>query len=62
MVFMKLSISDMQVMRAAPETVITKEDLEKNIEILLTETDTLRFFDLPTVMISVESEEAEKVM
>lgn len=59
---MKLSISDMQVMRAAPETVITKEDLEKNIEILLTETDTLRFFDLPTVMISVESEEAEKVM
>nr|XP_012998627.2 WD repeat-containing protein 78 isoform X2 [Cavia porcellus] len=56
------SFTDMQVMRAAPETVITKEDLEKNIEILLTETDTLRFFDLPTVMISVESEEAEKVI
>ncbi|XP_023574020.1 WD repeat-containing protein 78 isoform X2 [Octodon degus] len=56
------SFTDMRVMRAAPETAITKEDLEKNIEILLTETDTLRFFDLPTVMISVESEEAEKVI
>ncbi|XP_013369893.1 PREDICTED: WD repeat-containing protein 78 [Chinchilla lanigera] len=55
------SFTDLRVMRAAPETIITKEDLEKNIEILLTETDTLRFFDLPTVMISVESEEAEKV-
>ncbi|XP_076718434.1 dynein axonemal intermediate chain 4 isoform X2 [Callospermophilus lateralis] len=48
-------------MRAVPETTITKEDLEKNIEIILTESEMLRFFDLPTVMISVESEEAEKV-
>ncbi|XP_004841550.1 WD repeat-containing protein 78 isoform X1 [Heterocephalus glaber] len=55
------SFTDLRVMRAAPETVLTKEDLEKNVEILLTETDTLRFFDLPTVMVSVESEDAEKV-
>uniref|UniRef100_A0A2K5EQQ2 Dynein axonemal intermediate chain 4 n=1 Tax=Aotus nancymaae TaxID=37293 RepID=A0A2K5EQQ2_AOTNA len=56
------SFHNLRVMRAAPETVITKEDLEKNIEIILTETETLRFFDLPTVMVSVESEEAEKVI
>lgn len=55
------SFTDLRVMRAAPETAITKEDLEKNVEILLTETDTLAFFDLPTVVVSVESEEAEKV-
>uniref|UniRef100_A0A2K6SRK5 Dynein axonemal intermediate chain 4 n=1 Tax=Saimiri boliviensis boliviensis TaxID=39432 RepID=A0A2K6SRK5_SAIBB len=56
------SFTDFRVMRAAPETVITKEDLEKNIEIILTETETLKFFDLPAVMVSVESEEAEKVI
>uniref|UniRef100_Q5TAD8 Dynein axonemal intermediate chain 4 n=1 Tax=Homo sapiens TaxID=9606 RepID=Q5TAD8_HUMAN len=55
------SFTDLQVIRAAPEKIVTKEDLEKNIEIILTETETLRFFDLPTVMVSVESEEAEKV-
>ncbi|XP_008829309.1 WD repeat-containing protein 78 isoform X1 [Nannospalax galili] len=56
------SFTDVRVMRTTPGTLITKEDLEKNIEIMLTETETLRFFDLPTVMISVESEEAEKIM
>ncbi|XP_048671136.1 dynein axonemal intermediate chain 4 isoform X2 [Marmota marmota marmota] len=55
------SLTDLRVVRAVPETTITKEDLEKNIEIILTESEMLRFFDLPTVMISVESEEAEKV-
>uniref|UniRef100_A0A8C5KHA4 Dynein axonemal intermediate chain 4 n=1 Tax=Jaculus jaculus TaxID=51337 RepID=A0A8C5KHA4_JACJA len=55
------SFTDLRVMKATPEIIITKEDLEKNIEIILTETETLRFFDLPTVMISVESEEAEKI-
>ncbi|XP_077882599.1 dynein axonemal intermediate chain 4 isoform X3 [Ictidomys tridecemlineatus] len=56
------SLTDLRVMRAVPETTITKEDLEKNIEIILTESEMLRFFDLPTVTISVESEEAEKVI
>uniref|UniRef100_A0A2K6FR43 Dynein axonemal intermediate chain 4 n=1 Tax=Propithecus coquereli TaxID=379532 RepID=A0A2K6FR43_PROCO len=54
------SFTDLRVTKATPEK-ITKEDLEKNIEIILTETETLRFFDLPTVMVSVEAEEAEKV-
>ncbi|XP_040613000.1 dynein intermediate chain 4, axonemal isoform X4 [Mesocricetus auratus] len=55
------SFTDVRVLRTTPETTITKEDLEKNIEIILTETETLKFFDLPTVMFSVESEEAEKI-
>ncbi|XP_008567225.1 PREDICTED: WD repeat-containing protein 78 [Galeopterus variegatus] len=55
------SFTDLRVVRTTPEKIITKEDLEKNIEIILTETETLRLFDLPTVMVSVESEEAGKV-
>ncbi|XP_053446437.1 dynein axonemal intermediate chain 4 isoform X2 [Nycticebus coucang] len=56
------SFTDVRVMRVTPETILTKEDLEKDIEIMLTETETLRIFDLPTVMISIESEEAEKIV
>ncbi|KAM6217062.1 LOW QUALITY PROTEIN: dynein axonemal intermediate chain 4 [Rhynchocyon petersi] len=54
------SYTDLRVVRA-PDKIVTKEDLEKDIEIILTETETLRLFDLPTVMVSVESEEAAKV-
>ena len=57
-----LWVLDVRVMRAAAETAITKEELEKYIEIILTETETLRFFDLPTVMFSIESDDAEKIM
>ncbi|XP_016063645.1 PREDICTED: WD repeat-containing protein 78 [Miniopterus natalensis] len=38
------------------------EDLKKTVEILLTETETMTFFNLPTVMISTEAEEADKVL
>ncbi|XP_039089343.1 dynein intermediate chain 4, axonemal [Hyaena hyaena] len=55
------SFTDLRVVRATPGKLVTKEDLEKTIEIILTETETLTFFDLPTVVISIESEEAEKV-
>ncbi|XP_058513726.1 dynein axonemal intermediate chain 4 isoform X2 [Ochotona princeps] len=55
------SFTDLRVMRAVYETVITKEDLEKNVDIILTETETLKLFDLPTVVISVDSDEAEEV-
>ncbi|XP_031233848.1 WD repeat-containing protein 78 isoform X2 [Mastomys coucha] len=55
------SFTDVRVVRTA-ETTITKEELEKTIEIILTETETLRFFNLPTVMFSIESEEAEKIV
>ncbi|XP_063143762.1 dynein axonemal intermediate chain 4 isoform X4 [Rattus norvegicus] len=56
------SFADVRVMRAPAEAAITKEELERNVEIFLMETETLRFFDLPTVMISTDSEEAEKVI
>ncbi|XP_022352889.1 WD repeat-containing protein 78 isoform X1 [Enhydra lutris kenyoni] len=56
------SFTDLRVVRATPEKIVTKEDLQKTIEIILTETETLRFFNLPTVMVSVESEEAAKVI
>lgn len=61
MIFIKSCILDLRVVRATPGKIVTKEDLEKTIEIILTETETLRFFNLPTVMVSVESEEAMKV-
>ncbi|XP_038191386.1 dynein intermediate chain 4, axonemal isoform X2 [Arvicola amphibius] len=56
------SFTDVRVLRTTPETTLTKEDLEKKIEIILMETKTLKFFDLPTVIYSVESEEAEKIV
>jgi hypothetical protein len=59
---MMLCILDVRVLRSTAEAAISKEELEKTIEIILTETETLRFFDLPTVMFSTESEEAEKIM
>ncbi|XP_058159362.1 dynein axonemal intermediate chain 4 isoform X4 [Dasypus novemcinctus] len=55
------SFTDVLVVKSTPEKILTKEDLEKNIEIILTETETIIFFDLPTVMVSAEAEEAEKV-
>lgn len=61
MIFNKLCILDLKSMRTTPGKIVTKEDLGKIIEIILTETETLTFFNLPTVMVSVESEEAEKV-
>nr|KAF6509085.1 hypothetical protein HJG63_020639 [Rousettus aegyptiacus] len=55
------SFTDLLVIRTTPGKTVTKEDMEKTVEIILTETETLRFLNLPTVMVSVESEEAEKV-
>ncbi|KAM5268958.1 dynein axonemal intermediate chain 4 isoform 3-T3 [Hipposideros larvatus] len=55
------SFTDFRVMKTTPGKTVTKEDLGKTIEIILTETETLRLFNLPTVMVSVESEEAEEV-
>ncbi|KAM9107351.1 dynein axonemal intermediate chain 4 isoform 2-T2 [Megaptera novaeangliae] len=55
------SFTDLRVIRATPGKIVTKEDLEKTIEIILTETETMNFLNLPTVMVSIESEEAEKV-
>ncbi|XP_028743533.1 dynein intermediate chain 4, axonemal isoform X1 [Peromyscus leucopus] len=56
------SFADVRVLRTTPETALTKEDLEKDIQIILSETEMLRFFDLPTVTFAVDSEEAEKIV
>lgn len=61
MIFIKSCALDLLVIRTTPGKTVTKEDMEKTVEIILTETETLRFLNLPTVMVSVESEEAEKV-
>lgn len=40
---------------------LTKEDLDKRVDIYLTETETLWIFDMPSVMVSVEAEDAGRV-
>uniref|UniRef100_A0A6I8N8R2 Dynein axonemal intermediate chain 4 n=1 Tax=Ornithorhynchus anatinus TaxID=9258 RepID=A0A6I8N8R2_ORNAN len=55
------SYSDVQVKQEVVQEQLTKEDLDKKVEILLKETKTLVLLNLPPVMISIESEEAEAV-
>lgn len=55
------NFADVQVRREEVREHLTKEDLEKRAAVYLTETETLWILDMPTVMVSVESEEAEKV-
>lgn len=54
-------MADVQVRREEVPEQLTKQDLEKNVNIYLTETDMIWLFDIPTVFISTESEEAETV-
>nr|XP_060629680.1 dynein axonemal intermediate chain 4 [Anolis sagrei ordinatus] len=55
------SFSDVQIRREEVQEQLTKEDLEKRVDIFLTETETIWLFDMPTLMVSTESEEAESV-
>ncbi|XP_055978177.1 dynein axonemal intermediate chain 4 [Sorex fumeus] len=56
------SFTDLRVIRSAAPGKITKQELEETIDILLTETETVIFFNLPTVMFSTDSEETEKII
>ncbi|EPQ08863.1 WD repeat-containing protein 78 [Myotis brandtii] len=56
------SITELQIPKKTTRKTITKEELKKTIDILLTETETITLFNLPTVMISVEAEEADKIL
>nr|KAF6380918.1 hypothetical protein mMyoMyo1_020524 [Myotis myotis] len=56
------SVTELQIPKKTTRKTITKEELKKTIDILLTETETVTLFNLPTVMISVEAEEAEKIL
>ncbi|XP_074858438.1 dynein axonemal intermediate chain 4 isoform X2 [Carettochelys insculpta] len=55
------SLSEVQVRRDEIKEQLTKEDIDKRVDIYLTETETIWLLDMPTVMVSVESEDAEKV-
>ncbi|CAM5162488.1 unnamed protein product [Natator depressus] len=56
-----ISLSDVQVRRDEIKEQLTKEDIDKRVDIYLMETETIWLLDMPTVMVSTESEDAEKV-
>ncbi|XP_036613654.1 dynein intermediate chain 4, axonemal [Trichosurus vulpecula] len=54
------SYIDLHVKKEVPK-VLTKEELAAKVDIYLSETETIWLFNLPTVVYSIESEEAEKI-
>ncbi|KAK1164200.1 WD repeat-containing protein 78 [Acipenser oxyrinchus oxyrinchus] len=54
-------LSDVQVRREEAREQITEELLDKTVDGYLTETETIWLLDMPTVMISVDSEEANSI-
>ncbi|XP_043859847.1 dynein axonemal intermediate chain 4 isoform X2 [Dromiciops gliroides] len=54
------SYIDLHLKKEVPKA-LTKEELDAKVDIYLSETETLWLFNLPTIMHSIESEEAEKV-
>ncbi|RXM94229.1 WD repeat-containing protein 78 [Acipenser ruthenus] len=54
-------LSDVQVRREEAREQITEELLDKTVDGYLTETETIWLLDMPTVMISVDSEEANTI-
>uniref|UniRef100_A0A674JV03 Uncharacterized protein n=1 Tax=Terrapene triunguis TaxID=2587831 RepID=A0A674JV03_9SAUR len=60
-IFTLYNLTDVQVRRDEIKEQLTKEDIDKRVDIYLTETETIWLLDMPTVMMSVESEDAEKV-
>ncbi|XP_040533131.1 dynein axonemal intermediate chain 4 [Gallus gallus] len=57
-----VSLPDVQVRQEEIKEQLTEEDLDKRVDIYLTETETLRMLDLPPVVVSVESEDAARVL
>lgn len=55
------NFSDVQVRPEEMKEELTKEDLDKRVDIYLTEMETLWIFDMPSVMVSVEAEDAGRV-
>ncbi|NXX21193.1 WDR78 protein, partial [Podargus strigoides] len=56
------NFSDMQVRQEETKEELTNEDLDRRVDIYLTTTETLWILDMPSVVVSVESEDAEKVL
>lgn len=51
-------------MQARQEEIkeLTEADLDRTVDIYLTETETIWILDLPAVVMSTESEDAERVL
>ncbi|NXT33475.1 WDR78 protein, partial [Pelecanoides urinatrix] len=56
------NFSDVQVRQEETKEELTKEDLDRRVDIYLTETETIWILDMPSVVVSVESEDAERVL
>ncbi|KAJ1170646.1 hypothetical protein NDU88_002519 [Pleurodeles waltl] len=56
-----VSLSDIQIRRDEIREQVTEQDLNKVVDVFLTETDTIWFLDMPALLVSVDSEEAEKI-
>ncbi|XP_072199367.1 dynein axonemal intermediate chain 4 [Excalfactoria chinensis] len=57
-----VSLPDVQVRQEEIKEQLTEEDLDKRVDIYLTETETLCMLDLPPIVMSVESEDATRVL
>ncbi|NWI23530.1 WDR78 protein, partial [Sula dactylatra] len=58
-----VSLSDVQVTtQEEVKEELTKADLDRRVDIYLTETDTIWILDMPPVVVSVESEDAGRVL
>nr|XP_047918138.1 dynein axonemal intermediate chain 4 isoform X3 [Anser cygnoides] len=57
-----VSLSDVQVRQEETEEQLTEEDLDRRVDIYLTETETIWMLDMPSVVASVESEDAGRIL
>uniref|UniRef100_A0A8C7E8I7 Dynein axonemal intermediate chain 4 n=1 Tax=Nothoprocta perdicaria TaxID=30464 RepID=A0A8C7E8I7_NOTPE len=55
-------ITDVRVRREDVKEQLTNEELDRRVDIYLTETETIWIFDMPSVVMSVEAEDAGKVL
>ncbi|NWU73046.1 WDR78 protein, partial [Pterocles burchelli] len=53
---------DVQVRQEEIKEELTEEDLDRRVDIYLTETETLWIWDMPSVVVSAESEDAARVV
>ncbi|XP_062480427.1 dynein axonemal intermediate chain 4 isoform X1 [Pezoporus occidentalis] len=57
-----ISCPDVQVRQEEIKEELTEADLDRRVDIYLTETETIWILDLPAVVMSTESEDAERVL
>uniref|UniRef100_A0A8B9VBZ4 Dynein axonemal intermediate chain 4 n=1 Tax=Anas zonorhyncha TaxID=75864 RepID=A0A8B9VBZ4_9AVES len=57
-----VSLSDVQVRPEEIKEQLTEEDLDRRVDIYLTDTETIWMLDMPSVVASVESEDAGRIL